>query len=70
MYALILESIKTQRKLTCILPVLGRFHTEAAFMATIHKRFVGSGLDDLVVAAVIVEAGFEGKVLQTRNATQ
>ena len=57
-YALILEikhenSVKFER----ILPALGDFHTKAAFMTTIHKRFDGSGLEDLAVAAGIVEAG-------------
>ena len=40
-----------------ILPVLGGFHIQCAFMATIYQRFRGSGLEDWVVASGIVEAG-------------
>ena len=40
-----------------ILPVLGGFHIQCAFMATMYRRFRGSGFEDWVRAAGIVEAG-------------
>ena len=57
-YALINE-VKNENpdKFKVVLPVLGGFHIQCAFMATIHRRFKGSGLEDLAVAAGIVEAG-------------
>lgn len=67
-YALILEiKHENPEKFQCILPVLGGFHTEAAFMATIHKRFDGSGLKDLAVAAGIVEAGSVVQALRGKH---
>ena len=57
-YALIVEvKNENQGHFENILPVLGGFHTQGAFMATIYGRFKGSGLEDLAVAAGIVEAG-------------
>lgn len=45
------------KKFKCIFPPLRGFHTEAAFITTTHKQLVRSGLEDLEVAAGIVEAG-------------
>ena len=64
-YALILEiKHENPEKFKRILPVFGDFHTEAAFMATIHNRFDGSALEDLAVAAGIVEAGSVAQALR------
>ena len=37
-----------------IIPVLGAFHTQVAFITTIAKRFEGSGLSDIIVSADII----------------
>ena len=37
-----------------IIPVLGPFHTQVAFITAISKRFEGSGLSDLFVSADII----------------
>ena len=37
-----------------IIPVLGPFHTQVAFITAISKRFEGSGLSDLFVSAGII----------------
>ena len=57
-YALIME-VKNENpeKFEKVLPVLGGFHIQTAFLSTIAKRFCGSGLEEWVVAAGIVEAG-------------
>ena len=66
-YALILEvKNKNQGNFENILTVLGGFHTQGAFMATMYRRFKGSGLEDLAVAAGMKEAdstdqGLKGK---------
>ena len=39
-----------------VLPVLGGFHTACAFLATIYRRFIESGLVDIAISAGIVEA--------------
>ena len=40
----------------CILPCMGPFHAQCLFISAINKRFKGSGLADIMVAAgVIVE---------------
>ena len=50
-------------KFVKIVPVLGCFHLEMAFMNTIYKRINGCGLSDLVVAAGIIEQGSVEKAL-------
>ena len=40
-----------------ILPVLGEFHIACAFLATIYRRFKGSGLEDIAIFPEIVKAG-------------
>lgn len=57
-YALILEIKNENPELfEKILPVLGGFHTSCAFLSVIYRRFKGSGLSDLAVAAGMVESG-------------
>ena len=55
-YALFLE-IKNENPALFekVFPVLGGFHTACAFLSVIFRRFKGSGLEDLAVAAGIVE---------------
>ena len=54
-YALI-EEVKHENPVLFekILPVLGGFHTACAFLATIYRRFKGSGLEDIAMSAGIV----------------
>ena len=67
-YALIVEvKNENQGDFENILPVLGDFHTEGAFMATMYRRFKGSGLEDLAVAAGIVEAGLTDPALKGKH---
>ena len=67
-YALILE-VKNEnpKDFKNILPILGGFHTQGAFMATIYRRVKGSGLEDLAVAAGIVEAGSVDQALKGKH---
>ena len=49
-----------------IIPFLGPFHTQVAFITAISKRFQGSGLANIVVSASInaeksVDQAFRGK---------
>ena len=58
MHALIIEvKNENQEDFENIRPVLGGFHTQGAFMGAMCRQFKGSGLEDLAVAAGIVEAG-------------
>ena len=67
-YALIVEvKNENQGHFENILPVLGGSHTQGAFMATIYGRFKGSGLEDLAVAAGIVEAGSTDQALKGKH---
>ena len=50
-----------------ILPVLGSFHIQLAFMGTINKRFSGSGLSDLVVAAELIQCGSVDHALKGKH---
>ena len=64
-HALILEvKNENQRDFENILPVLGGFHTQVLFMATIYRRFKGSRLEDLTIAAGIMEARSKDQPLQ------
>ena len=67
-YALIVEmKNKNQGDFENILLVLGVFHTQGAFMATMYRWFKGSGLEDPAVAAGIVEAGFADQALTGKH---
>ena len=67
-YALIAEvKNENQGDFENILPVLVGFHTQGAFMNTVYRRFKGSGLEDLAVAAGIVEAGFADQALKGKH---
>ena len=55
-YALILEN-KNSSLYERILPVLGGFHTASAFLSVIYCKLKGFGLEDLSVAAVMIEPG-------------
>ena len=67
-YALIVE-VKNENKndFEALLPVLGGFHTQGAFMAAMYRRFKGSGIEDLAVAAGIVEAGSVDQALKGKH---
>ena len=67
-YALIAEvKNENQGDFENILPVLVGFHNQGAFMDTVYRRFKGSGLEDLTVAAGIVEAGFADQALKGKH---
>ena len=67
-YALILE-IKNENpeKFQKVLPVLGGFHIQTAFLSTIAKRFREFGLEEWVVAARIVEAGSVDQAIRGKH---
>ena len=64
-YSLITE-VKAEHpvKYAKVIPILGAFHIEMAFMAAIDKRFKDSGLSCWVAAAGIVEEGSVDKALR------
>ena len=41
-------------KLKKIIPILGLFHTQVAFITSLTKRYEGSGLSDLIASASII----------------
>jgi hypothetical protein len=67
-YALV-EEIKAENpdKFTLILPVLGAFHTQAAFMNAIFKRFNGSGIKELLVSAGLIVDGSIEQALKGKH---
>ena len=66
-YALIVQlKYENQELFDRILPFLGPFHTQCSFMSAINKRFNGSGLSDLLVAAdVIAESSVDNALKGT-----
>ena len=67
-YALILEvKNENQRYFENILPVLGGFHTQGVLMATIYRRYKASRLEDLTLAAGIMEAGSKDQRLKGKH---
>ena len=50
-----------------IIPVLGPFHTQVAFITAISKRFEGSGLSELIVSADIVAEKSVDKALKGKH---
>ena len=45
---------ENKKKFNKIIPILGPFHTQVAFITAIAKRFEGSGLSDIFVSASII----------------
>ena len=67
-YALIVEvKNENQEDFEDILPILGGFHTQGVFMATIYRRFKGSRLEDLTLAAGVMEAGSKDQPLKGKH---
>ena len=67
-YTLIVEvKNENQGGFQNILPVLGGFHTQTTFIATMYRRFKGSDLEDLAVAAGIVEVDSADQALKRKH---
>ena len=54
-------------KFELILPFLGTFHTKMSFMSAINKRFKGSGLAELLVAADVIAKGSVEQALKGKH---
>ena len=67
-YALMVQ-LKNENQATfeLILPVLGPFHTQLSFISAINKRFQGSGLSDILVAADIIAEGSVDQALRGKH---
>ena len=64
-YALILElKNENPEKFTKIMPMLGGFHTEGAFMSAINARFKGSDLAELLASAGLIEEGLVDQAIR------
>jgi hypothetical protein len=48
-------------------PILGAFHAYCSFMSVIFKRFEGSGLVDVLVAAGVVAQGSADSALRGKH---
>ena len=67
-YALIVQlKNENPEKFQTILPFLGPFHTHLSFISAIYKRFNGSGLSDILVAADIISEGSVDQALRGRH---
>ena len=67
-YALIVQlKYENQELFDRILPFLGPFHTQCSFMSAINKRFNGSGLSDLLVAAEVITEGSVDNALKGKH---
>ena len=63
-YTLIVQlKYENPEQFDLIVPFLGPFHTQCSFMSAIHKRFKGSGLSDVLVAAGAIAEGSVDKAL-------
>ena len=54
-------------KFQLILPVLRPFHTHISIITAINKRFQGSGLSEIIVAADIISEGSVDQVLRGKH---
>lgn len=58
---------ENEGKFKKIIPFLGPFHQQCSFMACILKRFAGSGLEDILVAAGVIADGSVEKALKGKH---
>lgn len=67
-YVLMLE-LKSENPLqfSKILPFMGAFHIQMSFIYTIYKRFHGSGLSDVLVAAGVIADGSVDQALRGKH---
>ncbi len=67
-YALIVQ-VKNEHpdKFKLILPFLGPFHAHLSFISAINKRFHGSGLSEILVAAEIISEGSVDQALRGKH---
>jgi hypothetical protein len=67
-YALIVQ-LKNENpsQFKVIVPILGAFHAHCSFMSVIFKRFEGSGLVDVLVAADVVAQGSADSALRGKH---
>jgi hypothetical protein len=67
-YAIMFElKAENPEKFRLVLPILGGFHTQCAFLSAINKRFAGSGLEELIVAAGLLESGSVDQALRGKH---
>ena len=67
-YALI-EEVKHENPVLFekFFPVLGGFHTACTFLATVYRRFKGSGLEDIAISDGTVKAGSAETALKVKH---
>ena len=65
----LLEELKAENseKFELIIPVLGSFHTQMAFMSAILQRFNGSGIKDILVNAGLIVDGSVDQALRGKH---
>ena len=67
-YALMVQLKNENREnFQLILPVLGPFHIYMSFISAINKRFQGSGLSEIIVAADIISEGSNDQALRGKH---
>eukprot|EP00794_Sanderia_malayensis_P017851 gene17851-19634_t len=70
-YTLIVQlKYENAEQFDLIVPFLGPFHTQCSFMSAINKRFKGSGLSDVLVAAGAVAEGSVDRALGGKHYKQ
>ena len=67
-YKLILE-LKTENsdRFVNITPVIGAFHQQMSYIYAIYKRFLGSGLSDLLISAGVIVEGSVDQALRGKH---
>ena len=58
---------ENKKKFNKIIPILGPFHTQVAFITAIAKRFEGSGLSDIFVSASIITDKSVDQAIRTKH---
>jgi len=67
-YVLMLELKSENEELFSeILPFMGPFHIQMSFIYTIYKRFKGSGISDVLVAAGVIADGSVDQALRGKH---
>ena len=68
MYTLIVQlRNENKKKFNKIIPILGPFHTQVAFITAIAKRFERSGLSDIFVSASIITDKSVDQAMRTKH---
>lgn len=66
-YKIIMQLKAENPEFTNVVPILGAFHQQMSYIYAIYKRFKGSGISDILVAAGVVVEGSVDQALRGKH---